>query len=484
MESIKKQTLSGVKWTAMESFSTQAITFVIGIILARLLSPSDYGIIGVLSVFMAVSGAFIDSGFGQALIRKQNLRDIDYSTVFYFNIVISIICYLILFFCSSLIADFFKMPILTSVVKVYCLTLIIGAFEAVQISRLTSNLNFKALAKANVVSTIVSGITGLSLAYLGYGIWALVLQSVFSRVFHLCIIWIIAKWHPTFSFSKESFKDLFGFGSKLLAGHLLWTIYSNLTPLIIGKFFTVKDLGYYSRGTGLAQLPANTLMDILGRVTYPILAKIQDDTDHLIIIYRKYIRSTSMVIMFALLLLAALAKPIVLLVLTEKWVDCIIYLQIFIFSAIFDHIQRLNINLLKVTGRSDYILKLEIYKRLVSTVILVASIPFGVIGICLSKVIYEQIALVFNTYYTGKIFKLGYITQVKDFLPYVFLSLMACLPSYILSFFKLPNICIIIVGAILSILLYAFFLLLKKDSIFGEFAVPLIKKYYRIWRIS
>ena len=262
---------------------------------------------------------------------------------------------------------------------------------------------------------------------------------------------------------------------------MLWTIYSNLTPLIIGKFFTVKDLGYYSRGTGLAQLPASTMMDILGRVTYPILARIQDDTEHLIIIYRKYIKSTSMVIMFALLLLAALAKPIVLLLLTEKWLECVIYLQIFIFSAMFDHIQRLNINVLKVTGRSDYVLKLEIYKRLVSTVILVASIPFGVIGICVSKVIYEQIALMFNTYYTGKIFRLGYVTQVKDFLPYAFLSLIACLPSYILSFLNLPNICIIVMGAIISILLYVTFLLLKKDLIFAEFVIPLIKKYCRIW---
>ncbi len=481
VESIKKQTLSGVKWTAIESFSTQAIAFVIGIILARLLSPSDYGIIGVLAVFMAVSGTFIDSGFGQALIRKQNLKDIDCSTVFYFNIAISIVCYVILFFCSPFIADFFKMPILTSIVKVYCLTLIIGAFESVQISRLTNHLNFKALAKVNVVSTVVSGVIGLFLAYLGYGVWALVLQSVISRVFHMCMIWVIAKWYPMFSFSKESFKELFEFGSKLLAGNLLWTIYSNLTPLIIGKFFTVKDLGYYSRGTGLAQLPASTMMDILGRVTYPILARIQDDTEHLIIIYRKYIKSTSMVIMFALLLLAALAKPIVLLLLTEKWLECVIYLQIFIFSAMFDHIQRLNINVLKVTGRSDYVLKLEIYKRLVSTVILVASIPFGVIGICVSKVIYEQIALMFNTYYTGKIFRLGYVTQVKDFLPYAFLSLIACLPSYILSFLNLPNICIIVMGAIISILLYVTFLLLKKDLIFAEFVIPLIKKYCRIW---
>ncbi|WP_073348093.1 lipopolysaccharide biosynthesis protein [Bacteroides congonensis] len=477
VESVKKQTLSGVKWTALEQFSTQAITFVLGVILARILSPSDYGTIGVLAVFMAVSQTFIDSGFGQALIRKPDLKDIDCNTVFYFNIGISILCYIILFICSPFIAEFFNMPILNRIVKIYCVILVIGALESVQISRLTINLNFKALAKVNVASTFVSGIIGLSLAYLGYGVWALVWQSVLSRIFHVIMIWSVARWHPQFAFSKNSFDNLFGFGSKLLAGGLLWQMYSNLIPIIIGKFFTAKDLGFYNRGTSLAQLPSGTIMGVLEKVTFPILAKLQNDTGHLIFIYRKYIKSSSMAIMFCLLLLAALAKPIVLILLTEKWVDCVVYLQIFIFAEMFDHVQKLNLNLLKVTGRSDYVLKLEIYKRTISVAIIVISAYWGVIGICASRVIIAQISLAFNTYYTGKLFGMGYFAQVRDFMPYALLSIIACAPSYILTFLPISNWIMLILGGMSAPFIYILILHVKHDEAYMEFVKPVISKY-------
>lgn len=475
---IKRQTISGVKWTAIESISNHAITFILGIVLARLLNPTDYGTIGVLSVFIAISNTFIDSGFGQAIIRKKDLSDTDCSTVFYFNIGISLLCYIALFLCSPWIADFFKMPILTSIVKIYTLTLVIGAFESVQINRLLVKLDFKTLAKINVLSTIFSGIIGLILAYCGFGVWALVFQAVLSRIFHLILVWICAKWHPLLIFSKKSFKELFGFGGKLLMSGILWQIYANLTPIIIGKFFSAKDLGNYTRGTQLAIFPSSIILGILDRVIYPILAKIQDDTVHLVAIYRKYIRCTSFAIMFPLVLLGALGKPIILLMLTEKWAACIIFLQIYIFSAMFDHIDKLNLNLMKVVGKSDLILKLEVYKRLISISMILLAIPFGVIGICISKVIYEQIALIFNTYYSGKLFGLGYLSQMKDYMPYAIFSILACAPCYFLTFMNIPNWMIILIGAPLSLLIYLSIAHIRKDATYIEFCLPLMKKVF------
>lgn len=468
-ESVKSQTLSGVKWTALEQFSTQAISFVISIILARLLNPTDYGTIGVLSIFMAVSGVFIDSGFGQALIRKIDIKEEDYSTIFYFNLVVSVLCYFLLFACSPLIATFFKMPILSPIVKVYCLTLVINAFGTVPRTKLTKDLDFKAIAKVNVISTIFSGVIGVALAYAGWGVWALVWQAVLSGIFSNIVLLIISRWKPIRAFSKIAFKEMFGFGSKLLASGLIWQVYANLAPIIIGKFFSARDLGLYSRGANIAQLPANTIFGVISKVTYPILAKIQNDIDRLILVYRKYIKVTSMLIIFSLLLLAALAKPVVLILLTEKWEACVIFLQLFALTVMTDHIDKLNLNLLTVVGRSDLILKLEIYKRIISLSILLASIPFGVIGICVSRMIYAQIALMFNTYYTGKLFGMGYWKQLKDILPYIIFGTIASTPAFILTYTPLSNWTVCIVGTLIAISVYALFMKMIKDDSFNEF---------------
>lgn len=467
-EGLKDKTFSGIKWTALEQFGTQSITFVLSIILARLLTPTDYGTIGVLSIFMAVSGTFIDSGFGQALIRKMDCNDKDYSTIFYFNLAVSTACYAILFACSSLIASFFNMPILSPIVKVYCLTLVINAFGSVPRTRLTKNLEFKSIAKINVISTIFSGVIGVALAYAGWGVWALVWQAVLSGIFSNIVLWLVSKWKPIKVFSKDSFKEMFGFGSKLLAGGLIWQVYSNITPIIIGKFFSAKDLGLYSRGVNIAQLPASIIFGVISKVSYPIFATLQDNQERLIYIYRKYIKFSSMLIMFALLLLAALAKPVVLILLTNKWASCIIFLQLYALSILTDHVDKLNLNLLIVVGRSDLHLKLEIYKRLISLTILLASIPFGVIGICISKVIYSQIALVFNTYYAGKLFGMGYWSQLKDFFPYIFWGALAVSPSFILTFTNISNWIVAILGCVISVGMYVLFLKLRNDESYRE----------------
>lgn len=466
MSSVKEDTLRSVKWTAIEKFSVQGIQFLLGLVMARLLTPEDYGTIGVLGIFFAISGTFIDSGFSNALIRKNDRTEADYCTVFYFNVIIAIVCYAILFVVAPWIADFFHMDILCPILRVQAVTLVLGALMGVQCAKLTIDLNFKALAKRNVYASLVSGVLGVILAYIGWGVWALVAQNLISCIINFIFIWVYCRWLPKVGFNKESFSYLWGFGSKLMASGLLHTIYNNLTTLIIGRYFSSKDLGVYSRGTQIATYPANITSDVLGKVTFPIFAKIQDDDRHLINVYRKYICITSMIIFFGCVLMAAIAKPMVLLLLTTKWTGAIVYLQIFCFAIMFDHICRVNLNLLEVKGRSDLFLRLEVIKKTISISILFASIPFGVIGICVSKVIYTQIAVFINTYYTGKLFHLGYVAQLKDFSGFLIKSIVACTPAYILTYCNVNNWIALAIGCISAVGLY--WLMLRKNCYMVE----------------
>lgn len=466
MGEFKEKTLSGVKWNAIGRFSTQGVSFVISVLLARILSPSDYGVIGMIGIFLAISQTFIDSGFGSALIRKKDCTDTDYSTAFYFNVVVGIVCYLILFFCAPFIANFFDTPILKDIVRVLSINLFLGSLTIVQGAQLTAAVDFKSQAKIGLAATVVSGCVGLIMAYSGYGVWSLVYQSVSSSVVRTLLLWIVTKWRPLRTFSKQSFKYLFGFGSKILSASLLHTIYSNLTTILIGKFYTPKDLGYYSRGESLAQLPSSNITGILSSVTYPILSKLQDDDERLIQVYRKYIRITSMVIFFGMFLMAALAEPLITTLFTDKWENSIIYLQIFCFTYMFDHICSLNLNILYVKGRSDLVLRLEVIKKTISISMIVAAIPFGVLAICISRTLYTQIAVIINTYYTGKLFGLGYVSQVKDFFKYLLFSFFAVLPAFVLSYTALSSIAVLVVGGCSACLIYWF--LLRKNSDFTE----------------
>lgn len=478
MGNLKEQTLSGVKWSAIGRFSTQGISFIIGLMLARMLSPTDYGLVGMLGIFFAIAQTFIDSGFGSALIRKKDCTDEDYSTAFYFNIAVGIACFLILYLFAPLIASFFDTPILKDIVRVLSINLFINSLTIVQGARLTAAIDFKSQAKVSLITTILSGGIGLAMAYNGFGVWSLVYQSVASTAIRAILLWIITHWRPQKRFSRQSFRYLFGFGSKILASSLLHTIYVNLTTIIIGKFYSAKDLGYYSRGESLATLPSSNIMGILQSVTYPILSKIQDDDQHLIQVYRKYIRMASMVIFFGMCLLAALAEPFIITLLTDKWTNSIVFLQVFCFAWMFDHICVLNLNLLYVKGRSDLVLKLEIIKKTISITMIVAAIPFGVLAICISRAIYTQIAVIINTYYTGKLYGLGYFNQVRDFIKYFIFALLSVTPAFLLTHTTLTPIAVLFVGVLSACAIY--YILLRKDLHFRE-CLQLIKRRQHIF---
>ena len=476
MSSIKQQTISSSKWNFLERLTVQGIQFLLGVIMARLLLPSDYGTVGLLAIFFEISQAFIDSGFNSALIRTKNPTEKDYSTVFYFNLGISVAVYALLFFAAPYIANFFKIQILCPILRVQAVTLIINAIMAVQVSMLNIKLDFKSLAKRKVAATLIAGICGVAFAYTGFGVWSLVYQQLIAAGINLVFICYICRWVPKAGFSRESFKRLGSFGSKLLAAGLLHTFYRNLTTFAIGKFYSAQDLGFYSRGASIADLPGSTINGVLQTVTYPILAKIQDDETQLVRIYRKYIRITSLGIFIISGMLCALAKPFILLILTEKWSNAIIYLHIFAFSYMFDHLSTINLNLLKVKGRSDLFLKLEIIKKSISITLILLAIPHGVLAICLAKFVYNQIAVFINTYYTGKLFHLGYIQQVKDFSPYLIRCILACTPAYLITYLELPHIVTLLLGGSVALTLY--WLMLRKNPDMQEL-VDLVKEKIR-----
>lgn len=454
---IKEQTLSGFKWNALGHFFPHAIRLIISLIIARQLEPEDYGVIGMLAIFMALAQAFVDGGFGNGLIRKIDRTNIDSSTVFFFNIAIACILYLILFFSAPYIAGFFKMPVLTDVTRLLSLTIIINSIGLVPRALLSIAVDFKPQAYASVISVIFSGVVGICLALVGFGVWALVWQSLVSASVSLIVIWIYAKWKPKLVYSWNSFMVLFSYGSKLLASRLINTLYSHLSSLIIGKYYSPADLGFYDKGYKIASLPSLRLSDALHAVTFPILAKLQDDDKRLLSAYHKYLALTSLVIFFIMTLLAVISKPLILLLLTEKWLGVVPFLQVFCFAFMFDSICRLNNNLLFVKGWSGLFLKLEIIKKAIIIPVLLFAIPLGVIAISFVALVHTFVDITCSTVCINKNLDVSfrdYLILVKYFL----LSALSCAPALLVCNVAISPWLSLPIGILLSITLYYFFL--------------------------
>lgn len=416
VSSLKEKTVKGVMWSSIDRFSTQGIQFVFSILIARQLLPSDYGVVAMLGIFLAVSQTFIDSGFGTALIRKIDRTDTDFSTVFYFNIVVAAFFYLVLWFAAPYIAAFYEIPLLEDVTRVVALTLIFSSLSGVQNAKLSIAIDFKTRAKISVSVTLLTGAIGLWMAYNGYGVWALVVQSVFASLLGTVLLWCLVRWIPKRTFSWQSFREMFSFGSKLLASALLDTIYNNMYTLIIGKFFSSATLGLYSRASSLARYPSSNITGVLQGVTFPVLSSIQNEPERLAGAYKRFLRLSAFVIFPSMIGLAAVADPLIRLVLTDKWEGCIYLLQIVCFSMMWYPIHAINLNLLQVKGRSDFFLKVEIIKKIQGVLILFITVPMGIVAMCYGSVVSSLLCLIYNTYYTQKLIGYGYVAQMKDLL--------------------------------------------------------------------
>ncbi|MFA7116557.1 MAG: lipopolysaccharide biosynthesis protein [Bacteroidales bacterium] len=434
-DTLKSKTINGLKWSAIERFSAQGVQFVIQVFLARLLLPSDYGIIAMLTIFIAISQTFVDSGFSNALIRKLDRDEDDFTTAFIFNILVGLFFYGVLYFCSPFIADFYDIPLLSPITKFLGISVFFNSLCIVQQAILTIKIDFKTQTYVSLISVFIAGIIAIYLAYTGLGAWALAWQVVIAAFLRAVILWILVKWRPRGSFTKKSFKNLFGFGSKLLASGLINTIFNNIYLIVIGKVYSSKLLGYYSKASEFSKYPASSITSIIQRVTYPVLSEMQNDNEKLRVNYRKILR-LSVFIMFPIMVgISAIADPIIRLLLTDKWAFSIPLLQILCFALMFYPIHAINLNLLQVKGRSDLFLRLEIIKKVLLTVILIITLPMGVKALCIGQVINSIICLIINTHYTSKLINVGFIKQMKDVLPTLLICLVMFGAIYLVNIF-------------------------------------------------
>lgn len=453
-QNIKQKAKKGVYWSTFSNVVNQGTQFVIGIILARLLSPDDYGIIALPTIFLAIAQCFIDSGFSSALVRKEEVTEDDLTTAFYFNIGVGLFFYTILFFCSPLIADFYNTPILSDILKVTSLGLLFGPLQSVHFSLFSRKLDFKTPSLISVSTKFVTGAVGIVMAFMGFGIWALVFQGIAGSLLSLAIVWTRSDWRPRGKWSKESFNYLWGFGSKLLSSSILDTLYNNILPVFLGKFYAPRDLGLYNRGYGYASLPFNQINGIIGPLTFPVFSRIQNDKEELDRYFRKILRLIIFVLAPCNILLVALSKPLVLLLLTEKWVDCVIVVQTLAIAIIFWPIQGLNMTLFNAKGRSDLVLKGNMGVKAIGLLTLPLCLPFGLTFICTMAIFRGFLAVSWMAYYAGKITNCGLKQQYKELIPVVTLASVMGLVAYLTSNIFDLYILQIIVGGIVGLLFY------------------------------
>lgn len=421
-ESLRQKTKRGLYWKFAEQFSNYGIQFVIGIILARLLSPEDYGLTALPAVFISVAGIFVSAGFHLALVRKPELTEKDLSTAFYYSGVVGFVMYCILFLSSPWIAEFYNAPVLEDILRVTSLGFLYNPLSTPQGVLLLRKMDFKTPTKISVISRLLTGVVGITLAYIGYGVWALVLSYLVGDIFSVICKWFVVRWVPKTGWSKESFRYLWGFGNKLMLSNLIDTLYNNITPVFIGKFYSPADLGIYNRAVQYANIPSAQLTGTIASVSFPALSAIQEDEEKLIRAYRTMLRVSAFIIFPIMMLMAALSRPLIITMISSKWESSIIYLQILCFSLMWYPINGLNLNLLQVKGRSDLFLRLEVIKKILGIFVLAVTLPMGIIYFCVASVFSSILCLFINTYYTGALFKLPLSLQFRDFGPSLLLS--------------------------------------------------------------
>lgn len=474
--SLKEQATTSVIWSAVERFSVQGIQLLLTIIIARVLMPSDYGLIAMLSIFMAIAQTFIDSGFSNALIQKKGRTDTDFSTVFYFNIVVSCIVYILMYLGAPYIADFYNEPKLDTITKILGLVIVINSFGIVQQAKLTIELNFRKQAHASLTAVIISGIISVTMAYSGFGVWALVWQSIIYNVIRIVLMWYYAKWKPLLAFSKKSFKTLFSFGSKLLGSSILHTIYVNLYTLIIGKFFAADICGLYNQAYKLSTFPSNNIASIIVRAVYPIQCSIQNEDEQFRDLFLKYIRMSCYFIFPIMVLLCVLAKPFVIVFLKDQWLPAVPLLQILCLAYMWDPVMKINGSTLTAKGHSKYFFHAEIYKKVVAFIILLVTIPFGITIMCWGLVMYAFSDMFIISLYIRKVINIRSSDQLKTIFPVILLSASMGIIVYILNRFIQSDMLQLVAGGATGVLYYiiiSYFFKFKEALFFKN----MIKQY-------
>jgi len=473
----KSNVTSGIVWNTLEKLSVKITQFIIGIILARLLLPEDYGLIGMIAIFIAISQTFVDSGMGSGLIQKQNRSTLDYSTVFVFNFIVSSTFYFLLFISAPYIADFYNTPELKLITRIVGINLIINSFALVQRSIIMIALDFKKLAKINIISVILSGIIAVYFAYSGYGVWSLVIQTLISSITSTILLWYFSKWKPSVVFSNKSFKDLFGFGSKLLLAGIYAKTLQNIYNISIGKKYSADDLGFYTQGKQLAEVSSGTISSILQQVTFPVLSSLQADKEKMILVYKRLIKMTAFLIFPVMITLAVLSNPLIELLLGEKWLRTIPLLQWMCFARIFYPLSILNLNILKANGRSDLFLKVDILKAPIIILALIITIPISVEAIVIGQVISTFISYLINSFYSRKLYGYGAISQFKDIWLMIISSVITGLITYFIIIIINSLVLKLVIGFGVSIIIYFLISNLFKIQEIQEIKSLFLKKH-------
>lgn len=412
--SLKKRTFSGIIWTLIDTFFIRALSFLAMLLLARWLGPKEFGLVGMIAVFIGLGKVISDSGMTESLIRTKDPDQKDYSTLFYMNVGISLIVYAVVYFSAPAIAHFFEQEILIDVVRLYCLVFLIIAASAIQLTLLNKHMNFKKITLINAPSTL-SGIgVGLFLGYHGYGVWSIVWMYLTTEIVRGSLLWLSSRWRPQLLFSKEKMKIHFGFGYKLMLSSVIHNVFQNIYNIIIGKYYSPQALGFYERSKQFATYPSATLTGVINKVTYPLLSSIQDNKEQLEYLYKKLIRVSFYFIAPLMIGTAAVSKPLFGLILGEEWLPAVIYFQILSLSLMLFPIQSFNLNILKVYGRSDLFLKLELIKNGITVIAILATFKFGIIGLLWGTVAASFISLTVIMFYSSKLINYAILSQIKD----------------------------------------------------------------------
>lgn len=464
-QSLTDKTVKGVGWNSVDRIANYGIGFLVGIVLARLLSPEEYGLIGIIGIFTAIFNIILDSGLSTALIRKHGVTNTDYCTVFWTNLVLSFGLTAILFFSAPIIGHFFNRPELVPYIHVMSFILVINALSITQQARLTKNIDFKTQTKISLISHILSGVIGIAMAYMGYGVWALVAQQMTSRLFTTILLWVYNKWWPNLIFSWVSFKDLFGFSWKLLVAQIIQTAFNQVYQAVIGKVYSPNTLGQYTRAQQYGQLVSSSVGDVVLKVSLPVMSSIQNEDERLLRAFRTIIKTTMLVSSVALIGMAACAKPLIYVLIGEQWLPCVPMMQILSFSLMIYPLQQININMLTVQGRSDIQLILQIVKCILAVGPILLGVFVGIYWMLAGSVVCGWFALILNSYYSGKKFNYTWWMQIKDVSPSIIISLIMAVPVYLLTYLPISYFIIlpvqIIVGALVAIVLCEW---LKRDE--------------------
>lgn len=453
-QSLKDKTVKGTFWSAADAFLGQGVTFLVGLVLARLLTPDEYGLIGICAIFTTVMLGVVDSGFSNALIRKLKVTEEDYSTLFYFNLFVSIAMFALLYTVAPWIALFFERPQLIQLIRSMGLILIFQSLSIVQYTILSCNVDFRTKTKASVISAIISGIIGIIMAFAGFGVWSLVAQQLSHQLLYSVCLWILNRWWPKFVFNFESFKYMWGFGWKLLLSGLLDRIWAQLYQTVVGKFYNASTLGQYTRSKEYASIFSNNFTSIVQRVSYPVLSQIQNDKERMVSGYRKIIKTTMFVTAILMISLGAVAEPLIYCLIGSQWEVAATFLPFICISMSLYPLHSINLNMLQIQGRTDIFLYLEIVKKIVSILPICLGIFVSIYWMLIGSIFTGIINFFLNSYFTGR--KLGYTSwmQLKDVAPSYGVALTIALSVFFLKYLPLSYWVILPAQVILGIVVF------------------------------